>query len=200
MSVVPGSQEPTRPGVKLTYDDFVHFPDDGMRHELIDGAHYVTPAPNRRHQVIVGNIHALLWTHMRSHPDGQVFVAPFDVLFSRFDVVEPDVLFVSGARARVVTEKNVRGTPDLVVEVGSPTTRRRDERLKRELHERSGVSEYWIVDPDLDLIKVFRLVEGRYAAPLELPLERGDVLTTPLLPGFALPLAEVFRDPSGAGA
>ena len=197
MSPVPGSDStrPVQPRVRLTYDDFVHFPDDGMRHELIDGEHYVTPAPNRSHQVIVGNIFGHVWTYLRVHPVGRVLVAPFDVVFSNFDVVEPDVLFVSSVRLpEVMTEKNLQGAPDLVVEVGSPGTRRRDEKIKLRLYERSGVAEYWIVDPDLDAIKIYTSIEGRYGAPRELTLESGDVLTTPFLPGLELPLRAVFED------
>ena len=183
---------PATPGVKLTYDDFVLFPDDGQRHELIDGVHYVTPSPARKHQAIVWNLTVLVGNYLLEHPAGRAFSAPFDVVFSEFDVVEPDLLFVSQARARVLTEKNVRGAPDLVVEVGSPATRRRDEKTKLQLYERFGVSEYWVVDPDLDVIKVYRLVEGRYQRAAELTLEAHDVLTTPLLPGLQLPLEDIF--------
>ena len=194
MSTVSGDPI-KRPVVKLTYDDFVLFPDDGQRHELIDGEHFVTPSPNRSHQTIAGNIFALLWTHTEAHGGGQPFVAPFDVVFSNFDVVEPDVLFVSDERAaRIMTAKNVQGAPDLVAEVGSPGTRRRDEKLKHQLYERFGVSEYWVVDPELESIKVYRPLEGRYVRTHELTLEHGDVLTTPLLPGLELPLARIFKN------
>jgi Uma2 family endonuclease len=196
MGIVSGNQaEPPVGRVKLTYDDFVLFPDDGKRHELIDGEHYVTPSPNRSHQVIAGNIHALLWAHLDAYGGGQVFHAPFDVVFSNFDVVEPDLLFVSDERAaRIITPQNVQGAPDLVVEVGSPSTRRRDEKLKQQLYERFGVSEYWVVDPDLDLIKVYLAVEGRYVRVHELTNEQGDVLKTPLIPGLELPLARIFKN------
>ena len=198
MSVMSGS-DPTRPpsaGVKLTYDDLVHFPDDGKRHELIDGEHYVTPSPNTRHQRIVLTLASLIWSFLETNRVGEVFGSPLDVVFSDIDVVEPDLLFVSRARTDVVTTKNIQGAPDLVVEVGSPGTRRRDEKIKHRLYERSGVTEYWVVDPDLDLIKVYVLVEGRYGAPRELTLDKGDVLTTPLLPGLALPLTRIFSAPA----
>jgi Uma2 family endonuclease len=197
MSFVPGPDvlPPSNPGVKLTYDDFVHFPDDGKRHELIDGEHYVTPSPNTRHQRIVFNLTGLIWSFLQANRIGQAFGSPLDVVFSDFDVVEPDLLFVSHARREVLTAQNVQGAPDLVVEVGSPSTRRRDELTKHRLYERFGVSEYWVVDPDLDLIKVFRLVEGRYTRTSELTLAAGDVLTTPLLPGLELSLASIFTEP-----
>src|SRR5512147_179146 len=90
------------PGVKLTYDDFLLFPDDGKRHELIDGEHYVTPSPNLRHQRISGNLYFLIRAYLEAHPIGDVFYAPLDVVFSDYDVVEPDLLYVSRERARDV--------------------------------------------------------------------------------------------------
>jgi Uma2 family endonuclease len=180
--------------VKLTYDDFVLFPDDGKRHELIDGEHYVTPSPNLKHQAVSRNLLALIWTYLRRHPVGKVYGAPLDVVFSHFDVVEPDLLFVSEARRDVLTAKNVQGAPDLVVEVGSPSTRRRDEKLKHQLYERFNVTEYWVVDPDIDVVRIYRLMDGKYERGRELSLDHGDVLTTPLLPGLDLPLAEIFAD------
>jgi Uma2 family endonuclease len=193
MSLVTGSDGP-RPGVKLTYDDFLLFPDDGKRHELIDGAHYVTPSPNTKHQAVCSNLHGLIWIYLREHPIGKIYFAPLDVVFSHFDVVEPDLLFVSTSRLEVLTAKNVQGAPDLVVEVGSPSTRRRDEKLKHQLYERFNVTEYWVVDPDIDVVRVFRLVDGKYLRAQELALHHRDVLTTKLLPGLELPLGEIFAD------
>lgn len=115
--------------------------------------------------------------------------------FSEFDVVEPDLLYVSRQRlSEIETSPWVRGAPDLVVEIGSPSTRKRDETIKRRLYERFGVAEYWIVDPELDTIKVYRRTNDRYERAAELTLESGDVLATPLLPGLELPLAKIFED------
>ena len=87
---------------------------------------------------------------------GRVFLAPFDVVFSNFDIVEPDLLYISRERLDgVLTKAHVRGAPDLVVEIGSPSTRRRDETIKRRLYERFGVSEYWVIDPELERSKCF---------------------------------------------
>ena len=192
-----GSDElkPAAPGVKLTYEDFLLFPDDGKRHELIDGAHYVTPSPNVKHQAIVWNLTSMIGPYLQAHPVGRAFSAPLDIVFSDFDVVEPDLLFISRARQEeVLTKQHVRGAPDLVVEVGSPGTRKRDETIKRRLYERFGVSEYWVIDPELDTIKVHRRGDERYVRVMELSLENGDVLTTPLLPGLKMPLLRIFQD------
>jgi Uma2 family endonuclease len=187
---------PAAYGVKLTYDDFVLFPDDGKRHELIDGEHYVTPCPYTKHQRLVGTLHWLIRSYLEVHSIGEIFTAPFDVVFSNFDVVEPDLLYMSKARAaQVLTPKHVTGAPELVVEIGSKSTRKRDETIKRRLYERFGVSEYWIIDPEIDTIKVLRLSGPQFEPVSELTLEAGDVLTTPLLPGLQMPLATIFKEP-----
>jgi Uma2 family endonuclease len=180
--------------VKLTYDDFVLFPDDGLRHELIDGEHYVTPSPNTKHQSVSINLTVLIGSWLEQNPIGRLFHAPFDVVFSKYDVVEPDLLFLSIARAAdALTPQHVRGVPELVVEIGSPGTRKCDETIKRRLYERAGVMEYWVVDPDIDTIRVYRRDNDRFARVVELSAEAGDVLTTPLLPGLEIPLARVFK-------
>ncbi len=185
----------TGSGVKLTYDDFLLFPDDGKRHELIDGEHYVTPSPIQKHQRIAWNLNGLLYGYLQSNRVGRAFMAPFDVVLSEFDVVEPDLLFISGERrAKILTEKNVQGAPDLVVEIGSPATRKRDETIKRRLYDRFGVSEYWVVDPELDTINVYRRSGERFERAAELTLENGDSLVSPLFPGLSLPLSKIFED------
>jgi Uma2 family endonuclease len=183
------------PSVKFTYDDFLNFPDDGKRHEIIDGEHFVTPSPNTKHQRVVVSLAGSLWMYLKRHPIGELFVAPFDVLFSDLDVVEPDLLYISRERRQVVTEKHVVGAPDLAVEILSPGTRKTDEVTKRKLYERFGVQEYWVVDPELDSVKVYRRVENVFARVSELSLEAGGVLTTPLLPDWSVTLAEIFASP-----
>lgn len=118
------------------------------------------------------------------------------MVFTRFDVVEPDLLYMSNARAReVLTAANVQGVPELVIEIGSPSTRKRDETIKRRLYEREGVSEYWVVDPDIDVIRVYRREGDGFSRARELSAEAGDVLTTPLFDGLELPLVRVFHEP-----
>ena len=179
--------------MKLTYDDFVRFPDDGQRHELIDGEHYVTPTPIWRHQKIAMNVGFLIRSYLEEHPIGEMFNVPMDDILSNFDVVEPDVQFISHERlARFEPSDWVKGPPNLVAEIASPSTRKRDATVKRNLYERFGVDEYWIVEPADDTIQVYRLRHGRYWLAADLARERGDVLTTPLFPGLELPLAKIF--------
>jgi Uma2 family endonuclease len=183
------------PAVKLTYDDFVQFPEDGRRHELIDGEHYVTPSPNTRHQTISGTLHGLIWTWLQSHPGGRLFHAPYDIVLSEFDVVEPDLVYFSSERAaQVLTPLHAKGVPELVIEIASKGTRKRDETIKRRLYEQVGVSEYWVVDPEVDVLRVYRREDASFGRPIELSREAGDVLTTPLLQGLSLPLGRIFSD------
>jgi Uma2 family endonuclease len=187
--------EPERSSTKLTYADFLLFPDDGLRHEIIDGEHYVTPSPVTRHQRIAGNLHYLLRRHLETHPVGEVFMAPFDVLLSDVDIVVPDLVYISHERAHLITSKNLQGAADLVIEIVSPSTRRRDERLKRELYERVGVEEYWVVDPERDAINVHRRAGGEFLQPTE--YARGQVLSTALLPGLTLAVDRILGDRHG---
>ena len=185
--------KPAGSHLKLTYEDFVLFPDDGKRHELIDGEHYVTPSPSLRHQRLLGRLHLMIGGWLQTNPIGEAFLSPLDVVFSDFDVVEPDLLYISTARREILTKQNVQGAPDVVIEVGSPGTRKRDETIKRRLYERSDVSEYWIVDPDLDVVRIYRREGAGFDRPRELSREAGDALTSPLFPQLELSLDAIFR-------
>jgi Uma2 family endonuclease len=194
----PSGSDFVRPAhcrVRLTYDDFVLFPDDGKRHELIDGEHYVTPAPTRSTRRSSGILYFLIRGHLETQPSGRVFMAPFDVVFTDFDVVETDLLYMTRERAAdILTPKHVCATPELVVEIGSPSTRKLDETIKRRLYERAGVLEYWFVDPDVDTVRIYRRAGERFARALELAREADDVLTTPLRPGLEMTLAQIFLE------
>jgi len=183
------------PDARLTYDDFLLFPDDGLRHEIIDGAHYVTPSPNQRHQELVARLHLSLGVFLEDRADrGRLFLSPFDVVFSFHDVVEPDLVFVAPDQLEILTAQNIQGTPALVIEILSPTTRKRDRESKRRLYDRAGVREYWLVDPDLSAVTVHRrTTDGAFPAAAHLTSERRDTLATPLVPGWSVTLARLFR-------
>ena len=177
---------------KLSYEDYVHFPDDGQRHEILDGEHYLTPAPFLRHQRISMRLTVRLLPFIEQNDLGELFVAPSDVLLSAHDILQPDLFYVSKRRAKIVTEKNVQGAPDLVIEILSPGTRRIDEGIKLDRYERLGVEEYWMLYPDLNTARIYRRDGNRFVLIAELSAAAGDVLTTPLLPGLEIPLAEIF--------
>jgi Uma2 family endonuclease len=171
---------------KLTYEDHALLPDDGRRHEILDGEHYVNPSPNTKHQMAVANLGYPMWSHARTHRLGTVFMAPYDVVLADFDVVEPDIVFVSAARAAIITEANIQGAPDLVVEVLS-TNEKYDTVVKFKRYEALGVGEYWIVDPERETIAIHRRMSDRFA-----PIEAAPLVTTPLLPGFELAVRDIF--------
>jgi Uma2 family endonuclease len=178
----------------MTYDDLLALPDDGLRHELIDGVHYVTASPNTKHQSVSLKLTLALGNFVERTRCGRLFSAPYDAVFSPINVVVPDLLFISRERLHLITAANLQGAPDLVIEILSPSTRARDERLKRELYERMGVREYWLVDPFYDTVRVYRHDGAVLNLVAELSADAGDVLTTPLLPGLEIPLADAFGD------
>ena len=176
----------------LTYDDYCLIPDDGKRYEVIDGVLYMDPAPLYRHQKTAGRLFSLIDQFARKHRSGEVLFAPFDVVLSEFHVVQPDILFIARSRLTILTEKNVQGAPDLIVEILSEGNRRHDEVVKKAVDERFGVSEYWLVDPSLETIKVYRLQNGLYVRAIEFGVQYSPVLETPLLPDFRCTPDDVF--------
>ncbi|MES1242585.1 MAG: Uma2 family endonuclease [Acidobacteriota bacterium] len=176
---------------KLTYEDYELIPEDGQRHEILDGEHYVSPAPTVRHQRVSMRLGSRMHVFVEEHGLGEVLAAPTDVLLSRHDVLQPDILFVSKDRAPILTQRNVQGAPDLVVEILSAGSRHLDERLKLARYELFGVREYWLVDPVADRVHIFLPSGNSFHKTAE--LATGDVLTTPLLPGLEIPLADLFR-------
>ncbi len=175
---------------KVTCEEYMLMPLEEPRYELIDGRLHVVPAPNLNHQDIVGQLYLALVNFVRARDLGRVFVAPCDVVLSRFDVLQPDLLFVSRERADILTEANVQGPPDLVIEVLSPATAEKDRVGKRRVYERFGVPEYWLVDPETRTVEVLRWTEDGYETAGV--YGEGDTLRSPLLPELAVELAGVF--------
>jgi Uma2 family endonuclease len=180
---------------RLNDDDFLLFPDDGKRHEIIDGVHYVTPCPTLSHQELVGRLYLSLGSFVEDRLElGRVILAPFDVVFSFHDIVEPDLVFVGPDQLEILTDKNIQGTPALVIEVLSPSTRRRDRGVKLRLYERAGVREYWLVDPVGSTLTVYRRTpDALFERASDLTGAGSDTLATSLLPGWSLALARLFR-------
>ncbi len=179
-----------------TYGDLAALPDDRLRHELLDGAHVVSPSPTTAHQEISLNLVRALLRYLDRHDLGRLLYAPFDVKLSMFTVVVPDLVYFTADRyARVVNEKHATAAPDLVVEILSPGTRRRDKGRKRAVYDREGVREYWVVDPDAQSITALR--RPRAGSGLTdvttLGLAGGGVLQSPLFSGLKIPLRDVFR-------
>lgn len=177
---------------KLTYEDYLLFPEDGNRHEILDGEHYVTAAPYPRHQSVVVELTSWIAPFVRQRRLGRLYVAPIDVLLDTHDIVQPDLLFISNASMKILTEKNVQGAPDLVVEVLSDSTRKRDEGIKLERYELLGVQEYWVVDPKRNEARIYRRSGERLQQAAELTAAARDLLTSPFFSGLEIPLFEIF--------
>lgn len=177
------------PAIKFTYQDYINTPDD-KRYELIDGELILVPAPRRDHQRVQGNLGSPIHHFVRSNSLGIVYFAPRDVVFSDTEIVQPDLMFISNERMHIDTEAEVWGGPDLVVEILSPSTAARDRTVKQVLYARNGVNEYWLVDPDAHTIEVLLL--GDQGFDPVATYGEGDRLVSPTLPGFNIPLSEVF--------
>ena len=173
----------------LTYEDYFNTPDD-ERYELLDGELVMVPAPRTTHQSVALDLAAAINSHAKKRFLGRAFIAPTDVVLSDTTVLQPDILFVSAERAHIITEANVQGAPDLVVEVLSPSTAERDTTTKRALYYRHGVREFWLVDTDAKTVAV--LLRGRSDFESVGQYSLGDTLTSPALEGFSLGLGEIF--------
>lgn len=172
---------------KFTYADYLTWPDE-ERWEIIDGEAYdMTPAPSRSHQQAVMKLAAVFDGFFRGKPCVP-FIAPFDVVLDETNVVQPDLLVVCDPAK--ITEANVQGAPDLVVEVLSPSTTVRDKREKKALYERFGVREYLLFHPRDEMVDRYRLLDGRYQ--LEDVFNWDETLTLDIFPELTLNLWEIF--------
>ena len=181
----------TSPRVRLTIDDYMATPDD-QRYQLLDGELVLAPSPITKHQWIVVRLLVALHQFVTAQELGTTFIAPYDAVLSQHDVAQPDILFVSNARAAIITEANIQGAPDLVVEILSPGTARYDRGYKRDLYSRHNVLEYWLVDPATETVEV--LTQGDTGLTVAAVNRRADTLTSPLLAGLDIDLEGVFRE------
>jgi Uma2 family endonuclease len=153
------------PFAPMTADDLAEYPDDGLRREIINGELYVTPAPSRNHQWLVGQLYRLIDDAARAADAGETYMAPVDVRLSPYDVVQPDIIFIARDRLEMWTEgQYVDGAPDIVVEIVSPSSKVIDLVRKAALYATSGVAEYWTVDPGKEWLSINVLRDGRYEA------------------------------------
>jgi Uma2 family endonuclease len=177
---------------RLTYRDWLHLPKDGRVYEILDGEIFMTPAPRIRHQRVSSRLHTRLGLHLDHTAAGELFAAPTGVRLSDDNVVEPDLLVVLTVHRGRIAEQVIDGPPDVVVDILSPGTTRRDLVAKRELYARFGVSEHWIVDSKGSNVEVLGLERGAYTR-FEL-FRRHETLRSSLLPDLNLDLGEGFVD------
>jgi Uma2 family endonuclease len=169
---------------RMTYEEFMALPEEkDKRVELIEGELVVNPAPLYWHQMVAGNIYHAFRLYLTQHPVGKTIMAPADVVLSKENIVQPDVMVFLGENLAITEWKNAQRAPEIAVEVLSENNRRHDLVTKRRLYARHGVREMWIVDPEEYSVMIVR--DGRETIV-------ADTITTPLLPGFAMPLRDVF--------
>lgn len=186
----------SRPRIPYTYEDYRTLPEDmSRRYELLHGELYMVPASTTRHQRISRRLVTILDRHVTDHGLGEVFDAPVDVILGdgkEREVAQPDILFIAQARREIIKLHGIEGAPDLVVEILSEGSAERDRGYKRTLYARSGVSEYWIVDPDARTVEVYVRSGEDLASATIFPADA--TLTTALLPALAIALAEILAD------
>lgn len=175
--------------VKFTYQDYLHMPED-KRYELIEGEFFMMPSPKEYHQRISGELGFILQSFVKKNKLGSIYYAPFDVVFSEENVVQPDIIFVSKERKNIITKDNIKGAPDLLIEILSPKIGYRDKEIKRKLYFKYGVKEYWIVDPKEQNIEVLSIAEDDYKTVGIYNIN--TPLSSPLLKGLMIDLKEIF--------
>lgn len=175
--------------VKFTYQDYLHMSED-KRYELIEGDFFMVPSPNEYHQRISRELGYILLSFVKKNKLGLIYYAPFDVVFSDEDVVQPDIIFVSKEQKNIITKDNIKGVPDLLIEILSPNISYRDKEIKRKLYYKYGVKEYWIVDPGKQNIEVLSLTHDGYKTTGI--YDTGMVLSSPLLHDLTIELKSVF--------
>lgn len=176
---------------KWTVEDYLQLEED-VKCEILDGELLMTPAPLISHQRTLASLYQQLFFYIQQQQAGELFFAPVDVYFDRENVYQPDLVFVTAARSSIIQEKGITGTPDLVVEVISPSNSYIDRYSKKAKYEQFGVKEYWIADPANQTLEIFTLGSaGNYELFIFLP-QRGKVRSN-ILPNLDFDLSEVFN-------
>lgn len=175
---------------KLTFEQFRELPNDGKRYELVHGEVHVTPSPATRHQFALQNLFATLGPYVHQNHSGDLFLAPLDVRLGVDTVLQPDLIFISSARAAIIQEDWIEGAPDLAVEVLSPSTAAHDRATKLSVYAESHIPHVWLVDPKVKTVEVLTLQGSKYL--IEATCAGHGVLTSSLFPGWQLPLEDLF--------
>ncbi|GAF82857.1 unnamed protein product [marine sediment metagenome] len=150
----------------------------------------MVPAPSTRHQNVSRNLEFIIWSFVKSHNLGMIYYAPIDVVFGSTDVVQPDIVFIAKNRLAIVKEKGIFGAPDWVIEIVSSSTSKIDIKLKKDLYERFGVREYWMVYPEDEKVEVCLLEGGNYK--LRGVFLKQDALQVSTIERLEVNLEEVF--------
>ncbi|MFN3315524.1 MAG: Uma2 family endonuclease [Raineya sp.] len=173
-----------------TYQDLLNeFPAE-TRCEIIANELFMPPAPNTEHQDISRDLSFEILLFVKQKALGKIYIAPFDVILDANNVVQPDIVFIANENLKYLTKRGFEGVPDLVVEIISPSTFYRDSVEKKDLYEKFGVKEYWIVEPANKVIEIFTLQNQKYVLH-QFVAEQGK-LQSKLLQGFEVDLQNIF--------
>lgn len=175
---------------KWTYEDYARLPNDGRKHEIIDGKHYNHPSPRIKHQVISRNLELIFSPPIAKRKLGEWFSAPLDIVLSQHDIVQPDKVFISKGKTGIITELNVQGVPDLIIEITSPSDPEYDKETKLALYARYAVNNYWIVDSQLDVLELYAHTGNGYE--LVKKLRKGETFEPEMFPGLKVEVADIF--------
>ena len=175
---------------KLTYEEFRQLPEDGKRYELIHGEVHLTPSATTKHQCVLQNLSSSLGPFVIKNGLGEVWTAPLDVRLSPDTAVQPDLIFISNSRAKIIKENYIDGAPDLMVEILSPSTAAHDRATKLALYAKARVPEVWLLDPLAKTVEVLKLQGKKYV--LDAALGGDQKLTSSQFPGWELPLTDLF--------
>ena len=177
---------------RWTFDEMAaELPESNLPVELWDGELVMSPSPTFRHQKIVTRFYKILDAWVEKHQLGETAVAPLDMVLTERRVTQPDVVFISNERLGII-DRHLKGAVDLVAEVISPESRRRDRIDKRDLYEQHGVREYWLIDPEAGTVEVLHAETGAYQ--LAGRWRPGETALSRLLDGFEVPVAELFSE------
>lgn len=174
-----------------TYEDYLKLPDDGNRYEILNGELIMTAAPYIPHQRVCGNLFHELKLFIKSNKIGEVFIAPCDIIFDKKNVYQADIIFISNENKKIITEANIKGSPDLVIEIISPSTAYYDLFEKKEIYEKFGVKEYWIIDPRKHWIEIFALRQKKYS--LFSRIEKKGKVKSSLLKKLEIDFSKIFE-------
>ncbi|MEX2416649.1 MAG: Uma2 family endonuclease [Paenibacillaceae bacterium] len=176
----------------VTYEVYAAMPDDGQRYEIVDGSmEMMSPSPTATHQAVNRELEYKLMQSCKA--DYLIYDAPLDVILSETDVLQPDIMMIHRSRQHIVTNRGIEGPPDLVVEILSLSSRKRDKVIKMRTYAKFGVQEYWIVDADTRTLEQFQHVEGERYELINL-FEGNELVTSDKLPCVSYAISDIFRE------
>lgn len=176
----------------LTYDDYVKLtPPDSGNFELLNGRIFFMASPTPTHQEISSLLHTYLGIYIINNKLGKLFAAPMDVLFTPHDTFQPDLLFITKERLNIIGENKIEGTPDLVVEILSPSNDTNEMSYKKHIYGSTGVKEYWLINVEKQTLTFYKQIDNELRWQKD--IQKNEVLQSEIITGFELDLNKIFE-------